>query len=257
MQFKTVFPILIAHRDVGKQSVAGVRLRQIQEQLELGGWKTIVVDTESDAGIVAGAHRGLAAIVFRAEAAQNNPEAANHMVELMDTVHQRAPGLPIIALGENAQAQGHLAEGAAGDAQSAQHPLPVRGHGVLPGAADHARRRGLPREPAAALLQGADAPRRALGLLVAHAGACRRRGLPQVAGGLRAARILRREHGALGPVDLGARTRLAARPHRPGEGGRGLCRQGLRRRPHLLRHQRHLDRQQDRLALDGWRAAIW
>ena len=49
--------------------MAGVRLRQIQHELEQAGWKTIVVDNEADAGIVAGAHRGLAAIVFHAEAA--------------------------------------------------------------------------------------------------------------------------------------------------------------------------------------------
>ena len=102
MQFKAHFPILIAHREVGKQSVAGVRLRQIQHELEAGGWKTIVVDSESDAGIVAGAHRGLAAVVYRGEVAQGDPEVGRRLIELMNAVHQRAPGLPIIALGETA-----------------------------------------------------------------------------------------------------------------------------------------------------------
>ncbi len=106
MQFKSTFPILIAHRDVGKQSVAGVRLRQIQHELEASGWKTIVVEEEGDAGIVAGAHRGLSAIIYRAEIGQNDPAVAKRLVELMDTVHQRAPGLPIVALGENATLRG-------------------------------------------------------------------------------------------------------------------------------------------------------
>jgi arginine decarboxylase len=106
MQFKATFPILIAHREVGRQSVAGVRLRQIQHELEQGGWKTIVVDNESDAGIVAGAHRGLAAAVFRVEVVQHDADAARRMIELMNTVHQRAPGLPIIALGETATLEG-------------------------------------------------------------------------------------------------------------------------------------------------------
>ena len=106
MQFKAHFPILIAHRDVGKQSVAGVRLRQIQHELEACGWKTIVVESESDAGIIAGAHRGLAAVVFRAEVAQNDPALGQRLIELMNTVHQRAPGLPIVALGENATLKG-------------------------------------------------------------------------------------------------------------------------------------------------------
>ena len=166
-------------------------------------------------------------------------------------VHERAPGLPIVALGENAALETRHADRRRRAAPPAQHPLPVRGHGAVPGAADHARRRGLPREAAAAVLQGADAPCRALGLLVAHAWARRWRRLHEVTGRLRAARVLRREHGALRPVGLGTRARLAARPHRPGEGGRGLCGAGLRCRPHLLRHQRHFDRQQDRLAFNG------
>ncbi len=53
-----------------------MRLRQIQHELEQSGWKTIVVDNEADAGIVAGAHRGLAAVVFRSEFAQDQAEAA-------------------------------------------------------------------------------------------------------------------------------------------------------------------------------------
>ena len=76
MSLKGHFPILIAHRDIGKHSVAGVRLQQIQHELEAAGWKTLVVDNESDAGIVAGAHRGLAAIVFRAEAMQKDAAPA-------------------------------------------------------------------------------------------------------------------------------------------------------------------------------------
>ncbi|MBP6776302.1 MAG: arginine/lysine/ornithine decarboxylase [Piscinibacter sp.] len=106
MQFKSTFPILIAHRDVAAQSVAGARLRQIQHELEQCGWKTIVVDTEGDAGIVAGAHRGLAAIVFRSEFAQDQPAAAKRVLALMDRVHERAPGLPMIALGETATMKG-------------------------------------------------------------------------------------------------------------------------------------------------------
>ena len=106
MQFKSHFPILIAHRDVGRQSVAGVRLRQIQHELEQGGWKTIVVDNESDAGIIAGAHRGLAAIVYRAEVGQQDAGAGQRLIDLMSAVHERAPGLPIVALGENAALRG-------------------------------------------------------------------------------------------------------------------------------------------------------
>src|SRR5882672_10809974 len=101
MQFQGSFPILIAHRDVAAQSVAGVRLRQIEHELERGGWKAILVDTGEDAGIVAGAHRGLAAIVFGAEAARSDAGVLKQIVGQLKTVHERAPGLPIIALGES------------------------------------------------------------------------------------------------------------------------------------------------------------
>ncbi|MCU0968924.1 MAG: beta-eliminating lyase-related protein, partial [Rubrivivax sp.] len=106
MEFKTHFPILIAHRDAGRQSVAGARVRQIQQELEAHGWKTLVVDNEADAGILAGAHRGLAAVAYRAEAAQADAGALDRIVAMMQAVHQRAPGLPIIALGESATLRG-------------------------------------------------------------------------------------------------------------------------------------------------------
>ena len=58
------FPILIAHGEVGAPSVAGTRLKQLQQELEQNGWKTIAVNNAADAQIIAGAHRGLSAILF-------------------------------------------------------------------------------------------------------------------------------------------------------------------------------------------------
>ena len=58
MLLKGHFPILIAHREMRAQTVAGVRLRQMQQLFEADGWKTIAVDNEADAGIVASAHQG-------------------------------------------------------------------------------------------------------------------------------------------------------------------------------------------------------
>ena len=106
MQFQANFPILIAHRDVAAQTVAGVRLRQIQQELERNGWKTLLVDTREDAGIVAGAHRGLGAIVFSAEGAAGKPDVLKDIVGQLTSVHERAPGLPIVALGESTTIRG-------------------------------------------------------------------------------------------------------------------------------------------------------
>jgi arginine decarboxylase len=102
VQFQSSFPILIAHHDVGAASVAGVRLRQIQDELERHGWKTIAVAAPSDAGIVAGAHKGLSAIVLSAEPARGDPSALGRVIGEMQKVHARAPRLPLIALGETA-----------------------------------------------------------------------------------------------------------------------------------------------------------
>ena len=63
--------------------------------------------------------------------------------------------------------------------------------------------------------------------------------------------VLRDEH--LPGRDLGdlGRPRFAARADRPDQEGAGAGRARLRRAAHLLRHQRHLDRQQDRAAGAG------
>src|SRR5512147_1342456 len=100
MYLTSIFPILIAHRDVAAQSVAGVRLRQLKEVLEQNGWKTIVVDNPADAAIVTSAHRGLAAILFNADAFRGKHAELKALIEQLTAVHERAPGLPVIALGE-------------------------------------------------------------------------------------------------------------------------------------------------------------
>lgn len=112
MELQRSFPILIAHRDVAAQSVAGVRLRQIQQELERGGWKVLMVDTREDAGIVAGAHKGLAAIVFNAEGARSDSESLKQAIVQLQSVHERAPGLPIIALAQSAKLRADLPEAA-------------------------------------------------------------------------------------------------------------------------------------------------
>jgi arginine decarboxylase len=141
MSLKSHFPILIAHRDTGRHSVAGVRLQQIQDELQASGWKTLVVDNESDAGILAGAHRGLSAIVFRAEAMQKDAGTGARLVELIGSVHQRAPGLPVIALGETATLEGTSVQALRNTASSTYEDT------VSFLRADHARRHYLDQLP--------------------------------------------------------------------------------------------------------------
>jgi arginine decarboxylase len=93
------FPILIAHGEVGSPTVAGTRLKQLQQELEQNGWKAITVNNPADAQIIAGAHRGLSAILFSSEPAGRDPELLKRLVSQLKAVHERAPGLPIIAIG--------------------------------------------------------------------------------------------------------------------------------------------------------------
>jgi arginine decarboxylase len=51
MYLSLKFPILIAHREIGAQTVAGARLRHLQQEVERNGWKSIVVDNPADVRI--------------------------------------------------------------------------------------------------------------------------------------------------------------------------------------------------------------
>ena len=62
--------------------------------------------------------------------------------------------------------------------------------------------------------------------------------------------VLRREHAARRCLQRGRGTRPAARPHRSGRRLRAQRGAHLQRRSPVLRHQRYLDLEQDRLALD-------
>jgi arginine decarboxylase len=95
------FPVLIAHQEIGAPTVAGTRLKQLQQELEQNGWRAIAVNNPADAQIIAGAHRGLSAILFNSEPAGRDPEVLKRLVAQLKAVHERAPGLPIIAIGSH------------------------------------------------------------------------------------------------------------------------------------------------------------
>ena len=67
-----------------------MRLRQIQHELEAAGWKTLLVDNEDDAGIVAGAPRA-GGNLFRGEAMRATP-APRSLLDLIGGDAQRARG---------------------------------------------------------------------------------------------------------------------------------------------------------------------
>ena len=99
----------------------------------------------------------------------------------------------------------------------------------------------LPRGDAAAAGRGADEVHAGLRVFMAHAGPRGRNGVPEVARRARVLRLLRRESAALGSVDQRRQSRLAARSHGADGRAREVCGARIRRAPHVLRHERHLD----------------
>lgn len=94
------FPILIVHRDIKADTVAGERVRAIAEELGKDGFTILSTASSAEGRIVASTHHGLACILVAAEGAGENQRLLQDMVELIRIARVRAPQLPIFALGE-------------------------------------------------------------------------------------------------------------------------------------------------------------
>ncbi|SFQ36751.1 arginine decarboxylase [Geopseudomonas sagittaria] len=104
------FPVLIVHRDVKADSVAGERVRGIMAELEQDGFPLLVTASAREGRIVASSQHGLACILVAAEGAGENPRLLQDMVELIRAARVRAPQLPIFALGEQVTIENAPAE---------------------------------------------------------------------------------------------------------------------------------------------------
>jgi arginine decarboxylase len=104
------FPILIVHRDVKADTVAGERVREIAGELERDGFTIISTGSASEGRIVASTHHGLACILVAAEGAGENQRLLQDVVELIRVARVRAPQLPIFALGEQVTIENAPAE---------------------------------------------------------------------------------------------------------------------------------------------------
>ncbi|MCQ4346520.1 lysine decarboxylase [Pseudomonas stutzeri] len=94
------FPVLIVHRDIKTDSVAGERVRGIAAELERDGFSILATASAREGRIVASSQHGLACILVAAEGAGENPRLLQGVVELIRVARQHAPQLPIFALGE-------------------------------------------------------------------------------------------------------------------------------------------------------------
>lgn len=104
------FPVLIVHRDIKADSVAGDRVRAIAQELEQDGFSILSSASSAEGRIVASTHHGLACILVAAEGAGENQTLLQDMVELIRIARRRAPQLPIFALGEQVTIENAPAE---------------------------------------------------------------------------------------------------------------------------------------------------
>ncbi len=104
------FPILIVHRDIKADTVAGERVRGIAHELERDGFVILSTASSAEGRIVASTHHGLACILVAAEGAGENQRLLHDVVELIRVARVRAPQLPIFALGEQVTIENAPAE---------------------------------------------------------------------------------------------------------------------------------------------------
>ncbi|WP_137817112.1 arginine/lysine/ornithine decarboxylase [Pseudomonas sp. 2FG] len=104
------FPVLIVHRDIKADTVAGDRVREIARELELEGFTIIATGSSAEGRIVASTHHGLACILVAAEGAGENQRLLHDVIELIRVARVRAPQLPIFALGEQVTIENAPAE---------------------------------------------------------------------------------------------------------------------------------------------------
>ena len=104
------FPVLIVHRDIKADTVAGERVRAIAEELSQDGFTILSTASSAEGRIVASTHHGLACILVAAEGAGENQRLLQDMVELIRIARVRAPQLPIFALGEQVTIENASAE---------------------------------------------------------------------------------------------------------------------------------------------------
>ncbi|MDD1974783.1 MULTISPECIES: Orn/Lys/Arg decarboxylase N-terminal domain-containing protein [Pseudomonas] len=94
------FPVLIVHRDIKADTVAGERVRGIAQELARDGFSIVPAVDYDEGRLVASTHHGLACMLIAAQGSADNSHWLQNMVELIRLARLRAPHLPIFALGE-------------------------------------------------------------------------------------------------------------------------------------------------------------
>ena len=85
------FPVLIVHRDIKADTVAGERVRAIAQELTQDGFAILSAVDYAEGRLVASTHHGLACMLIAAEGAGENTHLLQNMVELIRLARLRAP----------------------------------------------------------------------------------------------------------------------------------------------------------------------
>ena len=244
------FPVLIVHRDIKADTVAGERVRGIAHELEQDGFSILSTASSAEGRIVASTHHGLACILVAAEGAGENQRLLQDVVELIRVARVRAPQLPIFALGEQVTIENAPAESMAdlhqlrGILYLFEDTVPFLARQVARAARNYLA--GLLPPFFRALVEHT-AQSNYSWHTPGHGGGVAYRKSPvgqafhQFFGRTRCVPTCRSRSPSW--------DRCSTIPA-PGR-GRGPCRAQFRRRPYLLRDQWHFHREQDRLALHG------
>ncbi|MCL7462010.1 Orn/Lys/Arg decarboxylase N-terminal domain-containing protein [Pseudomonas sp. NW5] len=94
------FSLLLIHPQLHADSLAGVRLRELITAFEQRGQAVLATAELSEGQLIASSQHGLAAILLGAEDAGSDAPRLQAMSALLHSARQRAPHLPLFALGE-------------------------------------------------------------------------------------------------------------------------------------------------------------
>ena len=251
------FPVIVIDEDFRSENASGLGIRALAKAIEDEGIEVIGVTTYNDLSQFAQQQSRASAFILSIDDEEFTPgpeidQAVLNLRAFIEEIRFRNSEIPIYLYGETQDVAAHSERHPARAARLHSH---VRGHARIRGAPYHPRDAQLSRRPGAAVFPRADGLRAGRLLFVALPRTLGRRRLPEKPGRPDVSPVLRREHAARRRVQRGRRARAAARPFGAGRGIRAQRGAHIQLRPSLLRDERHVDIEQDGVALDGgaWR----
>ena len=248
MKFR--FPIVIIDEDFRSENASGLGIRALAAAIEKEGMEVLGVTSYGDLSQFAQQQSRASAFILSIDDEEFTPgpeldPAVLNLRKFIAEIRFKNAEIPIYLYGETRTSR-HIPNDVLRELHGFIHMFEDTPEFV----ARHIIRevKILPRLARAAVLPRARRLRAGRLVLVALPRPLGRRRVPQEPGRPDVPPVLRREHAARRRLQLGRRAGAAARPLGPGRRRRAQRGAHLQRRPLLLRHQRHVDVEQDGLA---------